>query len=258
MNQHGRRFIAARAFRSHANSLNVRLLSDAELEFYEQHCLLLPVVRFHQPPTYVVAANERGLGLPITSPEDLTPPDALRLQQRNADGLHPFDAELDSNPLLVAPDCSKFQPWESDDTIAVPMPDGHTVRQPLVERYYAPWQVHIVEVLRQGKYYYKHSRFLRHIDPSHDLWKWHRLPADTEQIRSLRGMASGFDALECFRYAGQVAHDEAFAGIPLESHCWSRLETNSAPCWASGRGGRSRCPAWTSRGCSSSAASSRC
>ena len=193
----------------------MRLPSDAELEFYEQHCLLLPVVRLHQPPTYVVAATERGQGLPITSPEDLTPPDALRrLQQRHADGLHPFDAELDSNPLLVAPDCSKFQPWESDDTIAVPMPDGHTVRRPLVKRYYAPWQVHIVEVLRQRKYYYEHSRFLRHIDPSHDLWEWHRLPEDTEQIRSLRGMANGFDALERFRYAEQVALNEAFDGVP--------------------------------------------
>ena len=124
------------------------------------------------------------------------------------------DAELDSNPLLVAPDCSNFQPWETNDTIAVPMPDGHTVRRPLVERFYAPWQVHIVEVLRQRKYYYDHSRFLRHIDPSHDLWEWHHLPEDTEQIRSLRGMANGFDALERFRYADQVARNEAFDGVP--------------------------------------------
>ena len=170
------------------------------MEFYEQQCLLLPAVRYYQPHT---------------SPEDLTPPESLRrLQRRHADGLHPFDAELGHNPLLVVPDCSKFEPWEPDDRVTVTTPDERTVRRPVVARYYAPWQVHVVALLRQRKHYDVHSRFLRHIDPSHDLWKWHRIPEDTEQIRSLRGMANGFDALERFRYADQVALKEAFDGVP--------------------------------------------
>ena len=44
MNRHGQRFVNLRDFKSHANSLNVRLLGDRELEFYEEHCLLLPAV----------------------------------------------------------------------------------------------------------------------------------------------------------------------------------------------------------------------
>ena len=44
MNRHGRRFIELRDFKSHAKSLNVKLLKDDELEFYEKHCLLLPAV----------------------------------------------------------------------------------------------------------------------------------------------------------------------------------------------------------------------
>ena len=44
MNRHGRRFIELRDFKSHATSLNVKRLRDDELEFYEQHCLLLPAV----------------------------------------------------------------------------------------------------------------------------------------------------------------------------------------------------------------------
>ena len=215
MNRHGRRFISTRDFRSHANSLHVKFLDDRELEFYEQHCLLLPVGRLQQPPAYLIAMTATTQLWPVTNPEDLTPPDAFRrLQRSHADGLHPFDAERDRNPFLVAPDCSTFWPWEADETIAVTAPDGHVVRRPTVERYYAPWQVHVVELLRRQKYYYVHSRFLRHIDPSHDLWNRHRLPEDTEWARSLRGMANGFDALERYRYADQVALNEAFDGVP--------------------------------------------
>ena len=200
MHGHDRRFIDTGAFKSHTDSLNPGSLRDSELEFYEQQCLLLPAVWFYQPHT---------------SPEDLTPPESLRrLKQRHVDGLHPFDAELGHNPLLVAPDCSKFEPWEADDRIIVTAPDGHTVRRPVFERYYAPWQVHVVALLRKRKHYYVHSRFLRHIDPSHDLWKWHRIPEDTEQTRSLRGMANGFDALERFQYANQAALNKAFDGVP--------------------------------------------
>ncbi len=213
MSQRGRRYVDIRAFKGHANSLNVKFLNDRELEFYEANCLLLPAVRFHQPAAYLTAVTQRNNLWPVTNPEDLEPPDALRpLQQRHAEGLHPFDAECGRSPLLVTPGCATFEPWEADDKISLTAPDGYTVRQSTVERYYAPWQVHVVEWLRQRKYYDVHSRFLRHIDPSHFLWDWHRLPEDTEDLRSLRGMADGFEALERYLYADQVALDEALHG----------------------------------------------
>ena len=215
MNRHGKRFIDTRDFMSHVNSFNAGFPSRSELEFYEQHCLLLPIVRVRRPPTYVVATVERGLGLPITSPEHLTSPDALRrLLQHHVNGLHPLDAELGHNPLIATPDCSDFKPWGADETVTVTTPDGHTARRRIIERYYSPWQVHVVEFLHQRKYYDVHSRFLRHLDPSHELRERHRLPEDTERIRSLRGMASGFDALERYRFADHVALNEAFAGVP--------------------------------------------
>lgn len=214
MNRHGRRFVELRDFKSHANSLNVRLLKDDELEFYEKHCLLLPAVVCRRPAAHLVAVPQRGNGWPVESPEDLEPPEALRrLWQPHVDGLHPFDAERENNPLLLTPDCTTFEPWDADDRVTLTAPDGHTVQQRAVERYYSPWQAHVVEFLRQQKYYYAHSRFLRHIDPSHELWGRHRPPEDTERTRSLRGMADGFEALERFLFAEQAALEEAYQGV---------------------------------------------
>ena len=142
------------------------------------------------------------------------PPDALRdLRRSHADGLHPFDAEREHNPLLFTPDDTTFEPWNADDKVTLTASDGRTVQLRTVERYYSPWQVHVVEFLRQRKYYYVHSRFLRHIDQSHDLWSWHRLPEDPERTRSLRGMANGFEALERFLFADQTALEDAFHGV---------------------------------------------
>ena len=68
--------------------------------------------------------------------------------------------------------------------------------------------------MRWIRLYYVDSRFMRHIEPSHPLWKWHRLPENPERIRTLRGMAGGFQAVERFRYSDRVALNEAFEGWP--------------------------------------------
>ena len=227
MNRHGQRFVELRDFISHANSLNVRLLRNDELEFYEKHCLLLPAVVFRHPSAHLIAVTQNLYGWPVENPEDREPPDALRrLEQPRADGLHPFEAEREQNPLLETLDCTTFKPWDADDKVVLTDPDGHTVQERTVERYYSPWQVHGVKFLRQRRYYYVHSQFLQLIEPSHDLWKWHRIPENTEQIRSLRGMADGFEALERFLFADQVALHEAFEdvdGVTLSESAQERL-----------------------------------
>ncbi|MYD88226.1 MAG: hypothetical protein F4Y14_19935, partial [Acidobacteria bacterium] len=201
MNRHGRRFLSTLEFRWHASALKVPALFDQELEFYEERCLLLPLARTHKPSAHVVAVTEKRLGAPVTNPEDLEPPEEwMRLRRVPTDGVHSFDAERGRNPILVTPDCSTFEPWQ-ENRVPVALPDGRTVRQPTIERYYAPWQVHVVESLRQRKYFYKHTQFLRRLDPSHELWERHRLPEDTQQVRSLQGMAAGLEALERFRFA---------------------------------------------------------
>ena len=226
MNRHGRRFVTLRDFKSHAKSLNVRFVKDDELEFYEKHCLLLPAVVCRQPTAHLVAVTQRRRGWPVENPEDLEPPGELRrLQRPHADGLHPLDAEREQNPLLLIPDCSTFEPWDADDKVTLTAPNGRTVQRRTVERYYSPWQVHVVELLRQRKYYDAHSRFLRHIDPSHDLWWRHRPPERTERTRSLRGMADGFEALERFLFADRMAAQEAFqcvdgATLPEPAQQW--------------------------------------
>ena len=235
MNRHGRRFIALRDFRSHAKSLNVKRLKDDELEFYEKHCLLLPAVVCHQPTAHLIAVTQRRSRWPVDNPEDLEPPEALRrLQRPHADGLHPFDAEREHNPLLLTPDCTTFEPWDTDDKVTVTASNGRTVKRSAVERYYSPWQVHVVELLRQQKYHYAHAGFLRHIDPAHDLWNRHRLPDNTEPMRSLRGMANGFEALERFLFADHVALQEAFDGVEgatLPEPAQQRLEA-TVTTWA--------------------------
>ena len=209
MNRHGTRFLTSWEFRSHAEALNVRFLDDRELEFYEQHCLLLPVFTTHEPPAHAVAVTEHNLGVHVSNPDDLDPPGAWqRLQRSDVDGLHVFDFERGKNPLLVTPDCSIFEPWATHP-VSVTMPDGNVVRQPTVERYYAPWQVHVVELLRRNRYYYIHPQFWRRLDPGNYI------PTNTERIQSLRGMAIGFDALELFRFADQVALRDAFDGVSI-------------------------------------------
>ena len=234
MNRHGRRFIDLRDFKYHAKSLNVKFLKDAELEFYEKHCLLLPAVVCLQPTAHLVAVTQGRRGWTVENPEDLEPPEALRrLQRPPADGLHPFDAERGHNSLLLTPDCTTFEPWDAD-RLTLTAPNGRTVQLRTVERYYSPWQVHVVELLRQQKYYYAHWRFLKHIDPSHDLWSRHRLPEHTEPIRSLRGMANGFEALERFLFADYEAAQEAFDGVDgvtLPEPAQQRLDT-TVTTWA--------------------------
>ena len=218
MKRHGRRFVGLRDFKSHANSLNVKSLKDEELEFYEKHRLLLPAVVCRQPTAHLVAVAQGRNGWPVKNPEDLEPPEALRrLQRPHADGLHPLDAEGGHNPLLLTPDGTTFAPWDADDKVTLTAPGGRTEQRRIVERYYSPWQVHVVEFLRQRKYYDAYSRFLRHIDPSHDLWSRYRPPENTEQTRSLRGMADGFEALERFLFADHLAAEEAFQGVDGET-----------------------------------------
>ncbi len=235
MNRHGRRFIELRDFKSHANALNVRFLKDGELEFYEKHGLLLPAVVCRQPTAHLVAVTQGRNGWPVENPEDLEPPEALRrLRRSHVGGLHPFDAERGHNPLLLTPDGTMFEPWDADEKVTLTAPGGRTVQRRIVERYYAPWQVHVVESLRRRKYYYAHSRFLRHIDPSHDLWSRHRLPEHPEQARSLRGMADGFEALERFLFADHMADEEAFEGVDgttLPEQAQQRLDT-TVTTWA--------------------------
>ena len=110
------------------------------------------------------------------------------------------------NPFLVTPDCSTFEPWNSDQ-VSVTMPNGHLDRSPTVERYYSAWQVHVVALLRQHRNDHVQLRFQRRSDSEQNT------AADTERIRSLRGMAIGFDAMELFRFADQVAIGEAFDGV---------------------------------------------
>lgn len=214
MNRHGRRFVVLRDFRSHAKSLNVKRLEDDELEFYEQHCLLLPAVVRRQPAAHLVAVTQRDMSWTVENPEDLESPEAWRrLQRPHIGGLHAFDAEREHNPLLLTPDCTTFEPWDADDKVTVTTRRGRAVHRRTVERFYSPWQVHVVALVRQRKFYYAYSRFLRHLDPSHDMWSWYRPPADAEWARSLRGMADGFEALERFLFAEQVALDQAFDGV---------------------------------------------
>lgn len=212
MNRHRDRYINVQQFTSHASSLRVAGLTPRELEFYDRHCLLLPLARTRMPRDYAIERKTYGLAdreEPVPSP----PEDWDRLQWGHTDGLHAFDVERGRNQFLETPGCTTFDEWSADRVRAV-MPGGETVLTPTVERYYAPWQVHVVALLRQQRHYYA-SRFLRHLDPSHDLWKWYGIPEDTEQLRSLRGMAAGFDAVELFLYADEAAHQEAHDGVPV-------------------------------------------
>ncbi len=208
MNRRGERFLTVREFTRHASRLKMKRLTDRELEFYEQHCLLLPVARTHMPIAHAIASEQESLGFPVANPEDLEPPDEWRrLNLDHRDGMHTFDRERD-NPLLVIPDCTTFLPW-SADTIPLPKAGDGRWMVRTVKRYYAAWQVHVVEQLRHWSFY-EREPFLRALPESHPFQKIYPLPDNTESIRTLRGMAIGYDALTLFGVAVRLDRQEAF------------------------------------------------
>ena len=200
MDYHGQRFLTVRQFQSRARALNLRFLSDRELEFYEQHCLLLPVARTRMPRDFALAQARAQLGASSNDPEAIGPPDAWRrLHERATDGAHGFDRERGRNPSLVTPDCTTFEAWGAH-RVAVTMASGDTVQVPTVERYYAYWQVHAVDFLRRAKYY-ERAPLLRALPESSPLRDWYRLPVDSEPMRTLHGKAAGYEALTLFGVA---------------------------------------------------------
>ena len=213
MNRRGERFLTVRQFTSHASSVKVKRLTNDELEFYEQQCLLLPVVRTHMPTAHAIALEQKSMGFPVSNPENLEPPEEwLRFDPGYQDGMHTFDRERD-NPLLVTPDCTTFQPW-STDRVDVPNTDDHVWMVKTVERYYAAWQVHIVEQLRSSSFY-EREPFLRELPEEHWFRKISRLPEKTANLRTLRGMAVGYDALTLFGVARRAALQIAFHSVPV-------------------------------------------
>ena len=213
MNRRAGRFLNAGQFTSHATHLKVKHLTNHELEFYEQHCLLLPVARTHMPTAHAIALEQKSMGFPVNSPEDLDPPEEwLRLNPGYLDGMHTFDRERD-NPLLVIPDCTTFRPWDTN-RVDVPNADDGVWMVRTLERYYAAWQVHVVEQLRRYSFY-EREPFLWELPEAHPFWKVYRLPEHTESFRTLRGMVVGYDALTLFGVARGIALQEAFRSVPV-------------------------------------------
>lgn len=211
INRRGERYLTVGQFISHASAVKVKRLTERELEFYERHCLLLPVARTHIPVHHAVALLEEGFGDGARHPEDLEPPDEWqRLNRGHEDGMHAFDRER-PNSFLVVPDCTTFQPWDGD-RVAVTRSDGRRRQRPRITRYYAAWQVHVVELLRRR--FYERARFLNTLSESHDLRELWQLLEDTDEIRTLRGMAAGYEALTLFGLAARVAVGDAYSCVP--------------------------------------------
>ena len=207
---HGERFLPIWLFKSRVSALKMRRLDERELEFYEKHCLLLPVARTYEPPAHAIARARENFGLPVDEPEDLDAPDEWqRLQGHVSDGTHCLDRERDRNPLLVTPDCTTFEPWDAH-RVPVTLERGSTVKIPTVERYYAYWQVHVVELLRQCKYY-ERAPFMRYVPAESPLREVSGIPQETEWARTFRGKATGYDALTLFEVAYSSVVEKARA-----------------------------------------------
>ena len=210
LDHHGGRFLTVGQFKSRASALKMRWLNEWELEFYEKHCLLLPVARTQKPPAHAVAVSQRNEGLPVDKPEDLdAPAEWRRLQRHVSDGMHCFDRERGRNPLLVTPDCTTFEPWDAH-RVSITLPPGSPVKISTVDRYYAYWQVHVVELLRQWKFY-ERAPFMRYVPAESALREVSGIPQETEWARALRGMAVGYDALTLFGVAYSSVVEKARA-----------------------------------------------
>ena len=201
-------------FRSRASTLKVSHLYETELEFYASHCLLLPVVCTRKPIPYAIAFAEKSARVPLSNPGDLEAPDAWqRLHMFPEDGIHPFDRELErSNPFLEIPVCDTFRPWDND-RILVDLPDRGSISPNTSSGIMLPGKFMLSELLRRRRYY-ERAPFLRELPESHKFQKLYRLPDNTKKIRTLRGMAVGYNSLTLYGFAEQAAYDDAFLDIP--------------------------------------------
>ena len=210
MNLHGARYLNEQMFIIHCKELKVAsydatasdVVTLGELEFYEERGLLTPLVIERAP-------LDREMPQMLGSQSDGGGIDQAILGPA-ADPVHPFDRERDANAFLVTPRHTAYEAWASSRWIERVAGE----RQPCVERYYAPWQAHVLDVLRLYRCY----------DPMLDLFRQNspldifvesiartveeqrrRTESAANALFFLQRLTPGLDVLERFCFAEATA-----------------------------------------------------
>ena len=211
MSLHGARYLNEQAFVIHCKDLKVAsydagapsAVTLAELEFYETCGLLAPSV-------IVRAPLDRELAQVVEAQWDGGGGVDQAMLGPAADAVHPFDRERDANAFLVTPRHAAYEAW------AGPRFSAYIVNDlpPRVERYYAPWQAHVVNVLRLHRCYDPILDLFRRNSPldifvnsiAHTVEEQRRRATNAANaLRFLQLITPGLDALERFCFAEATA-----------------------------------------------------
>jgi hypothetical protein len=202
---YGQRYLSVQNFMGFCRSVGVHVTKEAELEFYEEHRLLLPAARIINPDDYLHLIKgghdipDRYLALDRLLAQIHFPSFIERQPEQSL--AHPIDEAFGTLPELVDPRQTQFHPWDSH-----------------IEVFYHYWQVYELYQIRRDKGMYADTAFvLRHEDewhftPGHTtestlLWKW----PDAEGDRL--GLHDDFDALSRFIYLYNQERRRTFAPV---------------------------------------------
>jgi hypothetical protein len=195
LDHHGRQLLTVQEFSSRARDLNIQALDASELEFYEKHCLLLPIFRTVAPAPLVLDRLQRQFSS-VAGPVREPPAEWKRVERPQFLDPEQIDEEIRENPFVTKPDCSSYESWDARwvETIRS---TGSPVGERLATPYYSYWQVHVVHLLRRMGYY-EHAAIVRELPDESPSRRRYEPPADTEWALSFQGQAAGYEVLARF------------------------------------------------------------
>ena len=206
--RHGRRYLSVRGFMDFCCSVGVHITEQTELEFYEEHRLLLPAARIIKPDDYLrsIAGEhdvpDRYAALhPLLTQIHFPSP----IEQRPDQSLtHPIDEAFGRVPELFDPRQTPFYPWDSH-----------------VEVFYHYCQVYELYQIRRDKGMYADTGCVVryegewHYTPRHTIEStllWKRPVAEGDCL----GLHDDFDMLSEFIYLYNQEHRRAFTLVDLD------------------------------------------
>ena len=228
MNRYGERFLQARDFLRHCESINVKARRE-ELEHYEKTGVMLPVVRLINPDAYVIERARLVFSGSVQLVDKSKWPELRRLDERltlfrfpeDYEGLTDeelidcFDREMDTNPYLTRPNAATFRAWE-EFRIQIPGIYDGELSESTAEHYYSYWQVHQLHYIQKFPELYRYRRLFEHLPDDAESTLGLRSP-NVEYFVDFKGMHRYFDALSYWMTVYARERGRTFATVDEEN-----------------------------------------
>lgn len=238
MNRYGERYLTARDFLRHCETLNVKA-DRHELEHYEKTGVMLPVGRLINPDQYVIEVAQLKPSGNTRLVDTSRWPDLQRLEERlmlvrfpddygdltDDELVHWVDREIDTNRYLTRPGAETYRAW---DKYRVQIPDVYDgeLSECTAVHYYSYWQVHQLHHIRKFPEFYRNRRLLEHL-PNDARKMFGPHPRIAERLTNFEGMHRYFDALSFWMTVYSRIRGRTFATVD-EVHGVRKLDPTQA------------------------------